>query len=199
MNWVSLWLAPCRSAILRQLLVLGWLGGAVAPTLHGSESWHVTPGAGMLLLPGGTAPQNGWVGTLRAGYDLNAPLSLEVGGVAGTLPRSADAGESGTLDLQGTWADLIVHLARWERLDPFLSVGAGAFWSDGRGLPDNQQDGLFPRVGAGFLYSLSENWSFRLGATLMAAQDRQACFGLVESGFSYYFGDTTPDRPPLAE
>ncbi len=190
---------PFRTAILLCLLVLGWLGGAVVPTAHSSESWHVTPGGGVLLFPGGHAPQDGWVGTLRAGYDLNAPLSLEVGGLAGTVHRPADAVDSGTLALQGTWGDLIIHLARWERLDPFLSVGAGAFWCAGRGLPDNQQEAVFSRAGAGVLYSLSENWSFRLGATLLASPDRQACFGLIETGFSYYFGDTTPSRPPLAE
>lgn len=199
MNWATLLRARIRSLLLAPLLGVGVLSALLAPTLQGSESWHVTPGAGLFLFPGGDASRNSWVGTWRAGYDMNAPLSLEIGGLAGGVARPADAVDSGVRDLMGTWLDLIVHLRRWERLDPFLSAGGGAFWCDGRGLPDNRQEAVYPRAGAGFLYSLSENWSFRLGATLLVAGSREACGGVVEAGFSYYFGDTTPERPPMAE
>ena len=167
----------------------------VAPLglVHGSESWHVTPGAGVLLFSGDQPARDNVAATLRLGYDLDAPLSLELGGLTGSLDSRAE----GSHDLYGSWADAIIHLARWERFDPFLSAGAGAFWTDGRVLPDNREEGVVPRLGLGFLYSLSEHWSARVGVTLMTMRvtDRHDCFGLAEAGLSYYFGDTTPARP----
>ena len=157
-------------------------------SVQGSESWHVTPGAGVLLFSGGQPVRDSMAETLRLGYDLDAPVSIELGGLAGGRDRD------------GTWADAILHLARWERFDPFLSAGVGAFWSDRHALPDNRDDGVGPRLGAGFLYSLSEHWSARAGVTVttLRLSDRQSVFSIVEAGLSYYFGDTTPDRPDTA-
>jgi hypothetical protein len=165
--------------------------------VQGGESWHVTPGAGVLLVPGGQPTRDGLVETLRLGYDLDAPVSIELGGLAGDLDNRNEAVDGRRSALDGTWADAIVHLARWERFDPFLSAGAGAFWSDHHTLPGNHQEGVVPRLGAGFLYTLSEHWSARVGVTVMTMRlpDRQSCFGILEAGLSYYFGDTTPALP----
>jgi hypothetical protein len=163
----------------------------------GGESWHVTPGAGVLLFSGGQPTRDGLAGTLRFGYDLDAPISIELGGLAGNFDCRDNAADSGGGNIYGAWADAIIHLARWERFDPFLGVGAGAFWSDRHALPDNRQEGGVPRLGAGVLYTLSEHWSLRAGVTAMTMRmtDRHACFGIVEAGLSYYFGDTTPAYP----
>jgi len=158
---------------------------------RGGESWHVTPGTGLLLTPGGDAGNN-WATMLRLGYDFDAPLSLELGGLI--VPRD------GRNEISGTWVDTVVHLARWERFDPFLNAGVGAFWSDCRALPDDRARGLAPRLGAGFLYTLSEHWSLRAGITVQTLQPsaRRAGFGILDTGLSYYFGDTTPTRPDAA-
>ncbi|MEI6211618.1 MAG: outer membrane beta-barrel protein [bacterium] len=183
-----------RTAALGLLLATGLSGLS-----WGSESWHVATGAGVLLFPGGEASRDNMVGTLRLGYDLNAPLSIELGGLAGGFNSPDRGADGGWHSIRGTWADLIVHLARWERLDPYLSAGVGAFWCDGHALPDNRQEGFAPRLGAGILYSLSEHWSVRAGVTAMTLQpnERQACFGFAEAALCYYFGDTTPERPGM--
>jgi hypothetical protein len=188
------------AARLFPLPMLLLAAGAAAPA-QGGESWHITPGAGVLLLPGGQAACDGAAGTLRLGYDLDAPVSIELGGLAGRLDHRDRTADVGGHHIRGTWVDTIFHLARWERLDPFLSAGYGAFWSDGRALPDHRQEGFAPRLGAGVLYTLSEHWSLRAGVTAMTLRPggRQAAFGIAEAGLSYYFGDTTPARPGEAE
>jgi len=167
----------------------------------GGESWHVTPGVGLLLFSGGQPARDSVAGTLRIGYDLDAPVSVELGGLAGGVDRRNDAAAGGGNGVYGAWADAIIHLSRWERFDPFLSAGAGALRSDCRALPDNREEGAVPRLGAGFLYTLSEHWSLRAGMTAMTLRltDRHACFGIVEAGLSYYFGDTTPAHPEQGE
>ena len=180
-----------------------WLGLALlllcAPCglVRASESWHVTPGAGVLLFPGGQPTHDGMVETLRLGYDLDAPVSIELGGLAGNLNCRRDSSFGGRSTIGGGWADVLIHLARWERFDPYVVGGIGAFGSEHHALPDNRSEGIVPRLGAGVLYTLSEHWSARAGVTVMTMRlpDRQACFGLVEAGLSYYFGDTTPARP----
>ena len=168
---------------------------------HGSESWHVSSGVGVLLFQGGQPTRDSVAGTLRLGYDLDAPVSLELGGLVGGGDSRSSAVDGGNRNLYGSWADAIIHLARWERLDPYLNVGVGALWSDNRAWPDNRQECVVPRLGAGFLYSVSEHWSVRAGVTLMTLRlnDRHDCFGLAEAGLCYYFGDTTPARPGQAE
>ena len=153
---------------------------------RGGESWHVTPGAGVLLFPGSQPAHDSLAGTLRLGYDLDAPVSLEFGQLAGMLDTPKDPG-SDHQAVESVWTDVMLHLARWERLDPFLSAGGGVFWSDGRTLPDNRSEGVVPRLGAGFLYTLSEHWSARAGITVMSLQrpNRQGGFALAEAGLSY--------------
>ena len=163
----------------------------------GGESWYVTPGAGVLFFSGGQPSRDSVAGTLRLGYDLNAPISIELGGLAGELNNRNDAAAGSGHEINGTWVDTIIHLARWERFDPFFNAGVGACWSDGHVLSDNREEGVVPRLGAGFLYTLSEHWSARAGVTVMTLRlpDRHACFGIAEAGLSYYFGDTTPAQP----
>jgi hypothetical protein len=177
--------------------LLGLLLSAPLSLVWGSESWHVTPGAGVLLVPGGQPARDGLVETLRLGYDLDAPVSIELGGLVGNLDNRDDAADGRRSAIGGTWADAIIHLARWERLDPYLNAGTGAFWSDHHTLPGGHQEGVTPRLGAGILYTLSEHWSAHIGATVMTTRlpDRHACFGILEAGLSYYFGDTTPAQP----
>ena len=176
----------CSFALLFSIALL-------RPVLAG-ESWHVTAGEGVLLFCGAQPSHDGLVETLRLGYDLDAPVSFELGGLTGHFDSRAD---NDAPVIYSSWGDAIFHLARWERLDPFLTAGAGAFWSNDRALPENRENGLTPRLGAGFLYTLSEHWSLRVDATVMTLHrpDRQAGFGLLEAGLSYYFGDSTPASP----
>ena len=178
-------------------LTLALLLTAFGTLSRAGESWHVTPGAGVLCFTGGQPTHDSVVGTLRAGYDLDAPLSIELGGLAGNLKFRSGSGDNNQEVLGGAWADAILHLARWERLDPFVSAGAGTLWSEARTLPDSRSEATVPRLGAGVLYTLSENWSLRSGITAMSmrATDRHDSFYLLEMGLSYYFGDTTPAHP----
>lgn len=178
-------------------LLLALLLATFGAPARGGESWHVTPGAGVLCFTGGQPAHDSVVGTLRAGYDLDAPLSIELGGLAGDLKLRSGSGDNNQETLGGAWADAVFHLARWERLDPFVSAGAGTLWSAARTLPDSRSEATVPRLGAGVLYTLSESWSLRSGITVMSlrATDRHDCFYLFEMGLSYYFGDTTPARP----
>jgi hypothetical protein len=181
-------------------LAAALLAAFAATASRAAEAWHLTPGVGVLSLAGSDPARAAGIGALRLGYDLDAPVSLELGGLAGCSENRRDAADTGWHNLYGVWADAIVHLRRWERFDPFLSLGAGYLWSDGRALPDRRQEIVTPRLGAGFLYSLSDAWSVRAGVSLMAAHpaDRRTVGCLFEFGLSYYFGDTTPARPDLA-
>jgi len=184
------WPAQILPLPVTLLLCLASLNSPV----QGGESWHVTAGEGVLLFSGAQPAHDGLAETLRLGYDLDAPVSFELGGLAGDFNSRNGAVDDGDHGIYGAWADAIIHLARWERFDPFLNVGAGCFWSAGRALPDNREEGAVPRLGAGFLYTLSEHWSLRMDATAMTMRlsNRHACFSCMEAGLSYYFGDTTP-------
>jgi hypothetical protein len=177
----------------------GLLALLLAAAAQGSESWHASPGAGWLLLPGSTPLRDGPAATLRLGYDFDAPVSLELGGLAASLASRLPGG--GRHDLYGAWADAILHFARWERFDPFVSAGVGALGSDARALPGDRRAACTPRLGAGAMYTLTEHWSVRAGVTVLTTQPnhRESCCALVEAGLFYYFGDTTPARPGTAD
>ncbi len=165
---------------------------------------------GFLDLEGDFATKDGFIGSVKLGYELNDWWSFE-GGVflAPTLdaqytPRQRADGswynenllatQTGTADASSTTgygltADVLFHPAPWKRVDPYLTLGVqGISFTDD--MKDYDRLGVGLRAGAGVIYNINDSWGVR--ADYRAAFGNSGSKGVVsattEVGVRYVFG-----------
>lgn len=189
------------------LLAAGTARSAESDASDFRGAWYITPGAGFLFFQGGHPSRDGWAGTLRAGRDVSELFSIEAGGIYGAPDTRNGPRQGRPAPFGGVWMDAVfhfggwegydrlctalvgplaprMHFSRWERFDPFLTLGAGACWSGRRALPGDDVVSFVPRLGAGFQYHLTEHWSVRAECTAMTTRECgfPSLFGMAAAG-----------------
>jgi outer membrane protein OmpA-like peptidoglycan-associated protein len=200
MTTKSLSLCAAAAVLLSSALAAVAAEPPAVQTGSGSGQVYVNPGVGLLLFREDQPSRDVLAPMVRVGCDLTDLVSLEASGIWAPAVRShASAGRPfNATDIFGLSGDAVFHVTRWERFDPYLSAGLGAFFSERDTMPSQHQNIVTPRLGAGAMYHLTDHWSLRAGGTLMAANfDFGEMFGLLEIGAVYYFGGgATPPPPP---
>ncbi len=170
--------------------------------------WYTSFGLGTIQYEGDEELKDGFLGTLRLGYDWNEWWSLE--GALAVAPHLKEdfrfdiptqtrvsrlreaAGVSSTYAF-GMSLDALFHFTRWERVDPYLVLGGGFI------VYGDEIDGeLFDpavRVGGGLMYHFNDRWAVRADVrTFLAGRDTEAN-ALVDAGAIWTWGAGVPRKP----
>lgn len=174
--------------------------------------WNVSVGGGVIKFEGDEEVEDSFVSTLRIGCDWTDQWTIEAslyivpdldenfansyGERVSRLERAAGPGVHETSAF-GVALDGLFHFTRWERLDPFLSLGVGMFrYEDDIG---SQADPSL-RVGGGLMYHLSDNVSLRADARMLVAGDDTEANAIVTGGLMWTFSarvETLPSPGPV--
>ncbi|MBM4163556.1 MAG: OmpA family protein [Lentisphaerae bacterium] len=163
--------------------------------------WYVSPGIGVLIFEGNEPANAGSIGLLRLGYEATDHLTFEFGGLYG--PRFSKSSQSKygpetfkPAEAWGVSADVLYHFNRWERWDPYVSVGAGYMRSPDRIFADHSVDAWMPRVGGGVIWHWTDSVSLRANATLAAGiHSKVEAVPMFDLGMIYRFGGQPAAAP----
>lgn len=149
--------------------------------------WYASGGFGMIGFEGDDAVKNGGFGIVRLGYDYSDWWTFEGGiAIAPKLDenfRTDDYGnkisrlyeQSGVHDTYSidSSLDALFHFTRWDRLDPYLTLGIGGIYYGDE--IDGDQFDVAIRVGGGVMYHFNDEWAVRADArTFVAGADTEA-------------------------
>jgi len=165
--------------------------------------WYVSPGVGLATFEGDEPLQRGFYLTIRLGYDINEWWSAEgslifapsldenfVGDETSPTGKKSqaegDVAGFGDTYMTQTYVDFLFHFTRWEKLDPYLTFGAGVtFYGE-----DVTGDGpsVTLRGGGGIMYHLSEEWALRADARINLAGYNTEFNATADIGFVWTWG-----------
>lgn len=201
------------SSVMVAGLAIGVLANALPVQAQEKGDRHpfsISVMPGFLDLEGDFATKDGFIGSVKLGYELNNWWSFEGGVfVAPTLdaqftPRQRPDGswykenllatQTGEADASSTTGygltgDVLFHPTPWKRVDTYLTLGVQSI-----GFTDEMDDydrfGLGLRAGAGVIYNINDSWGVR--ADYRAAFGNSGNKGVVsattEVGVRYVFG-----------
>jgi hypothetical protein len=159
-------------ALLMLTPLLGFCQEEVSPWLKGS----LKPGVEILFFD--QAREKDARGAISLGYShpLSEAWSLELTGLV--VPY--DYGHTDTGCGLGVSLDGLYHLTRFDRLDPYLALGAGYY--------HGESSLAGPRAGIGLQYHLTEQLAFSVDGRAMLSVDGCDMLYSVGVGLSYRFG-----------
>ena len=187
-------------AVLAMALGIGLTGAMFvsAGEMADQNRWYVSPGIGMMFFEGNQPTDEGLNMQLRVGYDISDHWSAEVGGSVapnitgnGRYSKGPDKGDKiDNQQIYGGYIDGLYHFNRFNRWDPYLTVGAGYLRAQDHVLDDAAELRVFgPRVGAGLMYHLTDNWSLRADARAAMSLEQSCEFiYTADAGVAYRFG-----------
>lgn len=165
--------------------------------------WYVSAGLGAVSFEGDEELQNGVLGTIRLGYEYSEWWSFE-GGLSiapylkenfrfdlptqtriSRLEESAGDGVNDTYAL-GLSLDALFHFTRWERLDPYLTLGVGAIYY-GEEIGGDHFDPAV-RVGGGVMYHLNDEWALRADVRTFLAGRKTEANAIIDAGIVWRWG-----------
>lgn len=165
--------------------------------------WYVSAGLGTIGYEGDEELEDGLLGTFRLGYEYSEWWSFE--GSLSVAPqlkenfrydwptetRVSRLEESAGPGVHDTYAlsfslDALFHFTRWERLDPYFTLGAGA-------IVYGEQIGgdIFDpsvRVGGGVMYHLNDEWALRADARMFLAGVDVESNAILDAGLIWRWG-----------
>ncbi len=177
-------------------LMLGFTGATTvnAGELADAPRWYVSPGVGMMFFEGNQPTDEGLNLVLRLGYDISEHWSTE-GEIsyAPNITGNGGADQNNGVENQyinGLFLDTLYHFNRYNRLDPYLTAGAGFYRAPEHILNDGDEHSVGgPRVGAGVMYHLTDTWSLRAdGRAFMSLEDGCEFIYTADAGVAYRFG-----------
>lgn len=180
--------------------------------------WSISVMPGFMDMEGDFPTKDGFIGSVKLGYELNDWWSFEGGAFlapqldAQTTPRrDASTGgvwknvnllaeQTGKADISGTSGygftlDALFHPTPWKRLDPYLTIGG-----QGIGFTDDMKDydrfALGIRAGAGVIYNINDSWGVRADyrAAFAEGSDKGTVNSTTEVGVRYVFGADVPHK-----
>ncbi len=197
-----------RFGSLKVFIILAVAAGFSASSLFAQEEsteakWYVSAGLGTIGYEGDEELEDGFLGTLRLGYDYSEWWSFEGAfalapkldeNMRYDIPTQTEVSrleESAGEGVHDTYAaslslDLLFHFTRWERLDPFLAVGVGSILY-GDEINGDSFD-ISTRVGGGVMYHFNDEWAVRAdGRTFLAGKDTEANT-IIDAGVVWTWG-----------
>lgn len=206
----------CSASVLALLIVMP-LNVVTAQVEPGDEApWYVSFGLGLLDYEGDEDVDDGVLGVIRLGYDYNQWWSLE--GVFSLAPYLDEkfVGETVLVDpetgessfqrvsrlyrgagVHDTYAvglalDGLFHFTRWERLDPYLSLGAGFIWYADKVGGEDFDPAV--RVGGGVMYHFNDEWAVRAdGRSFIAGNDTEVN-SVIDASVVWTWGARVPRK-----
>ncbi|MBT7069201.1 MAG: OmpA family protein [Verrucomicrobia bacterium] len=153
--------------------------------------WYVSPAIGLLMFEGDQEVENGIQGNIRLGYDLTEWWSIEgmilvaptldenfrtefgTGAEISRLDEANDMAGVHSTSAIGLAVEGLFHFTRWDRLDPFLAIGAGVtLYADD--MAEGATEPVF-RLGGGVMYHFNDEWGVRADArVLLSGKDTEA-------------------------
>jgi len=164
-------------------------------------NWYVSPGIGVLVFEGNEPANPGGIGLLRVGYEATDHLTFEFGGLYGPRFTKSDQSKYGPetfkpAEAWGAFSDVLYHFNRWERWDPYVSVGVGYLRSPDKIFGDKSSHVWTPRVGGGLMWHWTDAVSLRANATLaVGINDKAEAMQMFDVGMIYRFGGSPGIAP----
>ncbi|MEI6516576.1 MAG: outer membrane beta-barrel protein, partial [bacterium] len=176
--------------------------------------WNISVMPGLLDFEGDFATKDGFIGSVKLGYDLNDWWSFE-GGVFLAPVLDAQYGmrndpnwenvnlleeQTGKADASSTTGygltlDTLFHPTPWKRVDTYLAIGV-----QGIGFTDSMKDydrfALGIRAGGGVIYNINDSWGVRADyrAGIGNLGSKGVLNATTEVGVRYVFGaNVSPD------
>jgi OOP family OmpA-OmpF porin len=187
----------------RQVIITGvvlfaimFAGGFAVAQEQGHQAlWYFNPGAGIYDYEGDEEVSDGFILSGRLGYDYSEMWSLE--GVF-TLAPDLDVNYATSYgeqvargDFESTWGaglalDGLFHFTRWDRVDPYLALGAGFYWF---GEEINGDDvHLAVRAGGGVMYHFNDMWAVRGDARVLLGGRNTEGNTMIDAGLVWTWG-----------
>ena len=154
--------------------------------------WYFSPGIGFANFEGDEGLEDGMFLTGRLGYEYNEWWTIE-GSIIFAPKLDENIGGTTGKDANGNWIDMpkgnsyskgsehfgdtymaqfyvdaLFHFTRLERLDPYLTFGAGVTLY-GKDITGDGSTSMTLRGGGGIMYHLSDTWSLRADARINLA------------------------------
>jgi len=180
---------------------LSGIVSAFAGELTDASRWYVSPAAGVLFSDGNQKTDDAFNMLLRFGYDISDHWSAEAGASwAPNMPVNDPLVNKGAQNIHGALIDGLYHFNRYERWDPYLVGGLGYFTSDNSVFSHGTRtDIIGPRVGAGLMYHLNDQWSLRADVrAFMALEEDCEWLYTADAGVVYRFGGKGHPAPAAA-
>lgn len=171
------------------------------------SKWYVGTGLGYYNFEGDQVLEDSIYILGRLGYDLNEWWSIEgmltlapsmdenfTENDVGNPVSQAEEGEAGfgsTLGF-GMVVDGLFHFTRWDRVDPFLALGAGiTFYGDeinGKTTDANV------RAGGGLMYHFNDEWAIRGDVRALIAGNHTEVNLIMDTGVIWYWDSHVPAK-----
>jgi outer membrane protein OmpA-like peptidoglycan-associated protein len=148
------------------------------------STWSVKPGVDALFLEGTKGSDTPAALSLAVSYRFSDSWTADLSSMV--VPYKTDSSEDYGW---GCAAEVLYHLTRFERLDPYLACGAGYY---------NASEYIAgPRIGLGILYHLTEQLACRVDTRATLSAEDGSMMVQVGIGLSYTFGGEQTTRPKL--
>jgi len=144
-------------------------------------SWSLKPGVDALFFEGKTGDEIPAALSLAVSYRLSDSWTADLSGLL--VPYKTSASTEGGY---GGAAELLYHLTRFERIDPYFACGAGFY--------DISDTHAGPRVGFGIRYHLTEQLACRLDTRATLSAEDGSLMYQVGLGLCYTFDGAPSTR-----
>lgn len=185
-------------------LVFGCLFSVVAAEEGMEYRRSVSVGAGALMFERDEVVEDGAIYSLGMGMDLSERWSVE--GTLYVVPtldeNFANSNDVRVSRLQlatgkaiddlsawGIAVDGLYHFTRWERYDPYLTVGVGVMRYD---EDFGSETDASVRLGGGMMYHFTDQLSARVDARVFVAGDDTEFNAITTAGLMWSFGASAP-------
>jgi OOP family OmpA-OmpF porin len=186
------------TAVLTSTVVVCGFAHLAAAEEALDHPWYFGGQIGVLKFEGDEEVEDGFVIGVGAGYDYSERWTFEgflylapeldgntrnsYGVKINRLEEKAGVTDTSAV---GVGVDALLHVTRWERLDPYLALGAGVtVYDDNFG---NDFD-FAVRVGGGVMYHFNDEWAVRADARFFIAGDDTEANGLLTGGIVWTIG-----------
>ena len=146
------------------------------------SKWSVKPGVEALFFDGSRADDTPAALSLAVSYRFSDSWTADLSGLV--VPYITDASDDYGL---GCAAEVLYHLTRFERIDPYIACGAGYY--------NGSEQTVGPRAGLGILYHLTEQLACSVDTRATLSVDDGAMMVQAGIGLSYTFGGEPQSSP----
>jgi outer membrane protein OmpA-like peptidoglycan-associated protein len=146
------------------------------------SKWSMKPGVDALFFDRSRADDTSAALSLAISYRFSDSWTADLSGMA--VPYKTDASDDYGL---GCAAEVLYHLTRFERIDPYVACGAGYY--------NGSEQTVGPRTGLGILYHLTEQLAFSVDTRATLSVDDGAMMYQAGIGLSYTFGSEPKASP----